>query len=144
MGIFIKNYKFYLELKKPLKGRILVRTFNYSEIKYGDLLFLEGEIKKPESGFYRNYLMKERVSGIVYFPLKLEVIEHHQGSFLKEKLFDLRNSMLKTFKNFLSVKEAALLSGLTLGDQSWFSSDFKRKMNLSEKKSQCSLWLNNF
>lgn len=126
----LAKQEFYAELKKPLAGNILVRLPLYPQFQYGDLIRFEGTIQKSEPAGYANYLAKEGISGVSYFP-KAELLDSHQGSVVKEKLYGLKNYIVGSFQKILPVKEAALLSGLTVGSRSEFSNEFKESMSRS-------------
>lgn len=136
-GVIINNpelelakQEFYAELKRPLNSSILVKLPLYPQFQYGDLIRFEGSIQKPEPAGYANYLAKEGISGVSYF-LKTELLESHQGLVVREKLYNLKNRIVNSFQKILPVKEAALLSGLTVGSRSEFSNEFKEAMSRS-------------
>jgi competence protein ComEC len=119
-----------LKLEEPFSGNILLKLSRYPEFRYGDELRLEGVIKKPEAGAYADYLAKERTIGISSFA-KVEVIGSGRGSAVKAFLFGIKRSIIASFQKVLPGREAAFLTGLTLGGQSEFSDEFKNAMKLS-------------
>lgn len=128
----IKNsyQEFKLKLGEPFKGKILVKLSLYPSFNYGDEIGLSGIITKPEPIGYERYLAKENMAGISAFP-KVNLIAQDKGSFMKNQLFKIKGGIIETFQKVLPQKEAAFLTGLTLGGRSQFSEDFKRAMSLS-------------
>jgi len=124
----LTKQEFKVKLQPPYQGTVLVRLSPYPRFKYGDVVRFEGEIKKPQSDNYTFYLAKERINGVVNFPRDFKLINSNQGSLVKGYLFELRNKVISSFQQFLPFKEAALLSGLTLGSRSEFSKEFKEAM----------------
>ena len=118
-----------LKLVDPQSGKIKIITRPYPSFQYGDLLRIEGAIKRPSEGS-KNYLSKEGISGTVNFP-NLEFIESSRGNPVKEKLLNFRNEIVAIFKKSLPREKAALLSGLTLGAREDFSKELQEKMSLS-------------
>ena len=122
--------EFSIELDEPLVGRVLAKTSSYTKFSYGDKLKLKGKIIKPFFPGYANYLAKNGVSGIVYFP-EIEFLDSGHGSSLKAWLFSLRNRAGKAFSRVLSPPKAAFLNGLTFGGYSGFTEEFREAMSLS-------------
>jgi competence protein ComEC len=124
----LSKQDFKIALQPPRRGNILVRLSAYPRFRYGDLIRFEGVIQRPEPASYASYLAKERVSGFVNFPKEVRLIASNRGSPFKARLFELRNKIVFSFQQVLPVREAALLSGLTLGSRSEFSKEFKEAM----------------
>lgn len=116
-------------LEPPYSGKISVNAPAYVYFRYGDLVKLQGVIKKPPAETTA-YLLKDGILGRESFP-KIEKIKSGQGNFLKAKLLDFRGRILEIFKNNLPVEKAALLSGITLGSREGFSDELKNKMSLT-------------
>ena len=123
------------EAEQRLNSQILrmddirITTSRYPEFEYGDRIKIIGVIKKPEGEFI-NYFKKEGVEGIVSFP-KIELISKGNGSPIKAELFKIKSFFVGSFKKVLPFEQAAFLSGLTLGDTSEFSDEFKEKLRLT-------------
>jgi competence protein ComEC len=124
------SLNFYLRLDNKNNSKILVRVPKYPSFKYGDKIKVKGEIVKARYKSYRNYLVKEKVSGIMYSP-KIVFLESGQGSLIKEELFSIRNKAHEVFKKNISPQEAAFLNGITLGGYEGFSFEFKEAMSVS-------------
>lgn len=123
------------EAEQRLNSQILrlddiqIVTSRYPEFEYGDKIKIIGVVKKPE-GEFENYFKKEGVAGIVSFP-KIELVSKGNGSPIKAALLDIKSFFVGSFKKVLPFEQAAFLSGLTLGDTSEFSDEFKEKLRLT-------------
>ncbi len=112
------------------KVYILAKGPRYPEYRYGDLLVLNGAVKKPAPENYAQYLAKEGISGVMSYP-KISLTARDQGSPLKSLLFNLKDSVVEAFGRTLPSQESAFLSGLVLGERSDFSQEFKTAMQVS-------------
>ncbi len=121
--------EFILGTKNP-SYRILVRAPASPEWHYGDKVTIQGIIRHPNPEGYAQYLLKERVRGIVAFP-QISLISLHEASKIRETLFNVRESIVGAFQKLLPSEESAFLSGLTLGVRSEFSKEFKDAMQKS-------------
>lgn len=126
-----KIQKLVVETRKPYQGRVLIQLNSRPAFHYGDLIEVTGTIKLPDDDRQENFLAKERITGTVTFPQKITTLKANRGFALKAWLFQLKNYSLGVFKKSLSPEKSALLGGLTLGQRSDFSPEFKESMNLS-------------
>lgn len=116
---------------ETLKNKhILVRVALYPRYLYGEKLKISGKIREPFPEGYANYLAKERIVGVMSFP-EIEVVSKPQDFSLKGFLIDIKHSVSETFSELLPKKEAAFLTGITLGGTSGFSLEFKEAMKKS-------------
>lgn len=116
-----KNQQLVLDLKESPSSKIKVITELYPKFEYGDLISIDGKIKKSDDTFY---------SLVAYFP-KIELIAKHQGAWVKERLFKIKEGFESQFKKFLPPEPAALLGGLIFGSRIDFSQELKSQMNKS-------------
>lgn len=109
-------------------ARILV-SYSGEELRYGDDINIKGKIKKPENFItdqgkefdYINYLKKDGVFHVIFYP-EIKIISRGNGSPLKEALFKIKESFLKSINKVLSPPESFLMSGLVLGEKSFDNS----------------------
>lgn len=122
--------EFVVQLSEPFSGRVLLKTARYPQFEYGDMLRIVGKLLVPSQSSYALYLEKERISASIQRP---QIVRIGQGGGLPffRTLFQIKHKILDSFQDILPAKEAALLSGITLGDQSAFSADFKNAMKQS-------------
>lgn len=107
--------------KPPVTGEVKIFAPPTSDFRYGDTLQIDGIIAPPDA------------SGgdpIVFSPL-LQIVSRHNGFWLREKLIDLKLTILKNFEAVLPNDEAALLGGITFGSKVNFSAELKNAMALS-------------
>lgn len=121
---------FILELEGAYTENILVSAQRYPEFAYGDSISITGTVRKPSPEPYALYLAKERVSGVLAFG-DLERIGTGEGSKIQAFLYQTKRSIIETFQKILPGKEAAFLSGLTLGERGEFSKEFSKAMQVS-------------
>ena len=110
-----------VDLREPWNGEIEIVKGLYGEIKYGDLIKVQGVILPPAS---------EKDIPVSFFP-KIEKLGEHHGFWLKEKLLDFKNLLIGQFKRNLPYEEAELLSGITFGARGSFSEQLKNNMAAS-------------
>lgn len=128
-GLVYKNFS------KETKSEYLVKTkeinfylkFSYPlYIKEGEVLYFDiskANIKKAPS-----YFLKEKVIWLVENP---QILKVEEGKSFLSKLLIFKNKVIDYFYSILPYKEAALLSGLILGERIGFSSDFYEAMKKS-------------
>lgn len=104
-------------------SRILVRVPQYPVIHYGDDVVFAGKIMVPKNispkggaqGFdYRMYLAKDGIYYQMYFP-KVFITAHDKGNFVYEKLFTLKEFLVRNITRMIPDPEAALAGGVLLG-----------------------------
>ena len=114
-----KSQKLTIELLEPLRGTVAIYTQIYPRYFYGDLLDIGGEVQEGRNRAY-----------FISFP-KIERVAADQGGPVKKKLFAFKEKFISIFQNIFPPEEAALLSGLTLGERAEFSEEFKEKLSKS-------------
>ncbi len=118
-----------LNSQKLVVDDIQITTSRYPQFDYGDKIKIIGVIKKP-GGEFENYFSKEGIAGLMPFPT-IELISKNNGSSVKAELFKIKSFFASSFKKVLPFKQATFLAGLTLGDTSEFSDEFKEKLRLT-------------
>ena len=102
----------------PIEGIVLVRADRLTDYRYGDRLEVTGALQSPPEFAtfnYRDYLASKGVHSIIDRPL-VELIERDQGSPIFAALFDLKDRARDTLAAILPEPQAALLTGILLGD----------------------------
>jgi len=118
-----EKYLIFTATAKLGLKKIDVRIFAppQNDFNYGDLVNVQGTIIKSDKEYEPPLL----------FSKNIKLISKNNGFWLREKLIDFKNSIIKNFENFLQKDNAGLLSGITLGSQASFSPEFKNDMALS-------------
>jgi len=118
-----------LKLLPPHKGNIQIMSDKYPEFKYGDILRVNGSIRRP-SDSASNYFEKEGIFGLSGFS-KIEILEKGKGSRARGFLFAIKSFVESSFNRFLPKEKSSFMSGLILGETSEFDKKFKEKMSIT-------------
>lgn len=116
---------------KKIEGKILLYTEKYSSIEYGDIIEAKGELKTPPvfEGFnYKDYLKKEGISSISYFP-QIKILEKNKGIFFYRVLFSFKSKMEKTIFQTLSPPQSTILKAIILGEKREIPKELSEKLN---------------
>ncbi|TSD03229.1 MAG: hypothetical protein Athens071416_290 [Parcubacteria group bacterium Athens0714_16] len=126
-----KSIKFIVKLDKVIsfdgetkvKDRVLIITDLPSLFKYGDEVVLRGILIKPKNFSsndrefdYVSYLSKDKIFYQMFRP-EIKLKSEGGGNYIKEVLFSVKNSFLKSIKKIIPEPHASLLGGLTVGAQ---------------------------
>lgn len=111
-----------LVVESPPSGangvKILVYAQHYPEFKYGDDLKITGALKKPkdldDSFDWGAYLAKDGVFYEMFYP-KIKKISSGNGSWIKRRLFALKEKYLGALSKVIPEPESAFMGGLTVG-----------------------------
>jgi competence protein ComEC len=146
-AVLIVDFK-YLNISSSsisVLGKGMVSTDLYPELKYGDLIKINGKLEKPEnftnqnsatttSDFdYISYLGKDDILYKIDFA-KTELISSGHGNIIKSILFNIKNTFVDNINKTISEPESSLLSGILLGAKNSIdknTSDIFRKAGLS-------------
>ncbi len=102
----------------PVTGQVLITTSLYPRFDYGDEIQVEGYLQEPpmlNDFSYRDYLARQGVFSLMYYP-KISLLSHGRGSALVSALAAIRKHSLTTIGHLLPDPQAALLSGVLLGE----------------------------
>ncbi len=115
-----KSQQFAFKLDAPSRGEVRIYTDPFADFSYGDSLHIKGTIEKAPSGaFY-----------MVGFPEITKTSDESDFS-IRRSLFAFRHAFVGNINAALDSDQAALLSGITVGDRSGFTKEFKNDMALS-------------
>ncbi len=114
------------------REKILVTADAYSDFKYGDEVNISGKLVKPENFTtdqgkvfdYVNYLGKDDIYFLMPFA-RISLVSARHGSWIKSKLFTLREKVLANFARAIPEPESTLLGGLVLGTKQAFSPEMR-------------------
>lgn len=128
----IKNGSTKLTIKTET-GRILVSTGNYPQYFYGDILKIKGELEEPkifDEFNYKNYLAKEGISAVSYWP-EIEILERDKGNPIFSAILKFKNRTTNAIEKIMPFPEISLLEGIILGNKQIFSEDLKNSLNIT-------------
>ncbi len=98
-------------------GRVLVRTLQYQDYHYGDILKITGELESPaetDSSNYRNYLARHGIYSVVNYPI-IEVLGTGKGIKPLTWIYSLRNRLSESLARAMPEPQASLAQGILLG-----------------------------
>jgi len=124
--------KLKIEVEK-LKSAILVTTNLYPEIKYGDVLKIEGMLKEPPEfgGFnYKDYLKKEGIYFLMSYP-EIKILERGCGNPLKTILISFKNELKESLQRIVPLPQSGLFEALIFGEESNIPKEWKEKLNIT-------------
>lgn len=119
-----------LELSEPFEGKVSAMLPLYPEVSYGDEVKLKGKISKPETREFGRVLLRDNVFATMVFPDVLDVREHGGFSVMR-MLYGISEYTDAAFSRVLPPEEAALMSGIVLGNTDGFTKEFKEDMRRS-------------
>src|SRR3970282_1209835 len=102
-----------------------------ADLNYGDRLLLSGELITPpvyEDFSYRDYLARQSIYALMPFG-SVEKLESGRGNPLWAALYVLRERGVETLYRIYPAREASLLAGILLGDESGLSENMKLVFN---------------
>ena len=116
----LKSQKLNIELQPPYGGEVAVYTDLYPVYEYGDLIEFTGTINKSPSG---------RIN--ISLPRSIALISHDHGNKVKQFIFSIRDRLVENLQAALPSHQAALMSGILLGERAEFTDEFKEAMKAS-------------
>jgi competence protein ComEC len=116
---------------------VLVTTNRYPEYKYLDKIKITGKLETPkvlEDFSYKNYLMKDGIYSVMYFP-KVELLPEKSKytffTYFYEKVLFLKQKLRESIRNSYSPPQSLILEGTVVGDNGVMSEDLKNKLNIT-------------
>jgi len=120
------------EIDISMSGKILVTANRYPEYQYGDKLNIIGLLKEPhifEDFNYKNYLRKDNISAVIYYP-DISTIKDNSPLFnFYKKILNFKDQMREVINQDLSPPQSSILSAVILGDKKNISNEWKEKLN---------------
>ncbi len=111
------------------EGRVLIYSEIYSDINYGDILKVDGDFKRPTPKGYAQYLDKEGVHYIAFFPNIVK--KGSEKSLLYSGMLSLRERMKSNIRKSIPPPESHILEAMILGDRYSFSDELNEKLSVS-------------
>lgn len=121
--------KFIFLPKEKDFGKILVLTQKYQNLDFGTKLEIEGILEEPKNyqNFdYKNYLAKDSIYSIIYFPKIKKINQKRSFMFY---LFSFKKRIKQSLNSFLSPPYSALMESLIFGEEEKLSQEWKEKFN---------------
>lgn len=111
---------FNVELRGSTSGKIKVIT--QGEFQYGETISADGTIEAPQKRFGLPTLL---------FPKAITVLNTGGGNTIRKNLLQFKARTATVFERYIAGDKAAFLSGITLGNRSGYSREFKNAMKSS-------------
>lgn len=114
-----------------VKGLLLARTDFGINWHYGDRLLLSGELTTPveyEDFSYRDYLARRGIYSLMPFAAAERLETGHANPFWSA-FYAVRERGVETLYKIYPAREASLLAGILLGDESGLSENMKTAFN---------------
>jgi competence protein ComEC len=134
INLLIKIEKIIInKIDISMSGRILVTANRYPEYTYGNKLRIDGVLKEPcvfEDFNYKNYLRKDNISAVIYYP-SISIMESDLSGRenLYKRILYFKNKLRKVIVQNLSPPQSSILSAIILGDKKNISDQWKEKLN---------------
>ncbi|MFH1671665.1 MAG: ComEC/Rec2 family competence protein [Candidatus Portnoybacteria bacterium] len=128
----INQQKFEFE-SEEIEGKILITTELYPEYKYGDELEILGKLQEPtvsEDFDYREYLRKDKIYSVIYYP-QINLIEKNQGNWFFQRVFNFKDKLRNIIEQALPLPQSSVLKAVFLGDRFGLSNQLKEKLNIT-------------
>lgn len=119
---------------------ILVTTSKYPEYQYSDRVKITGKLQTPIEGpkeypdfSYKNYLLKDGIYSVMYFP-KTELLgqaKQNLFSFIYSCILLVKEKLRASIQNNFLPPNSSLLEGVILGDKNAISQDIKDKFRIT-------------
>ena len=116
-----------------VEGNILLVAKKYPEYEYGDKIEVVGKLKTPNSSEdfdYKQYLAKDDIYSIIYFP-EIKLLVSGQGNWFLDKLLTVKNKFEDSINKILVEPQSSLLAGLLLGEKRGLPLDLMANFSLT-------------
>lgn len=107
-----------LDAIRAIKGKVRVRMPANADYGIGDVLRFSGAPLTPsedERFSYKDYLARQRIETVIYYPRQVQVVDHIESNLLRAKLESLRQQAKAVIFSLYPQPESALLAGILLG-----------------------------
>ncbi len=103
----------------PVEGDVQIVVPRYPDIPYGARLRLSGPLTTPDEDLdfdYRAYLARQGIYSQMVWP-DIVVLEEGRGNWLYHAIYEVKGKAQSTINRILPDPQAALLSGILLGNE---------------------------
>lgn len=116
---------------QKISGRVLVAVALYPDYSYGDFLEISGQLEEPvkfDDFDYREYLTKDKIYSVIYYP-RIKLISEKQGNWFYQIIFNFKDILRRAIDKTLLPGRGSILKAVCLGDKSDISSGLKEKFS---------------
>ncbi len=111
------------------KGKAILYADHQKELDYGDILVVEGNFIKPTPKGYANYLKKEGIYHLSYYPEIKKI--GNEKNFFYERIYLLREKLQENLRKSVRAPEVFLLEAVVLGKRDSFSDNLNEMLSIS-------------
>ncbi len=118
---------------REVEGLVLLETGRYPIIPYGARLQVTGELEKPPADpdfDWRGILARRGIHSRMSYP-RISQLAAGEGSPFKQAIYDIKDRGRQTIQGFLPDPQAALLTGILLGDDSGMPAELARQFRVT-------------
>jgi competence protein ComEC len=118
---------------QKIQGRVVLFVPRYPELKYGDILWIQGQLESPPAfnNFdYQAHLAHQGVYSTLVYP-RIEFIGHDAASKPLEWIFNLREKLSHVLSAVLPEPQASLAQGTILGIRSTIPDALKTNLSVT-------------
>ncbi len=118
---------------QEVEGLILLETGRYPIIRYGVRLQVTGELENPPADpefDWRGILARRGIHSRVSYP-RISQLATGAGNPVKQIIYEIKDRGRQTIQGFLPDPQAALLTGILLGDDSGMSTETARQFRVT-------------
>lgn len=117
----------------PMQGVVQVQTYRFPVINYGSRLRVTGILEAPPEGetfSYRTYLARQGIHSLMSLP-NVTVLAENEGNPLYQAIFAFKSRAQSTIAQLISEPQAALLTGILLGNDNGLPPDLEEAFRLT-------------
>ena len=92
-----------------------------------------GKLQEPtvsEDFDYREYLRKDKIYSVIYYP-QINLIEKNQGNWFFQRVFNFKDKLRNIIEQALPLPQSSVLKAVFLGDRFGLSNQLKEKLNIT-------------
>ncbi|PIE79701.1 MAG: DNA internalization-related competence protein ComEC/Rec2 [Chloroflexi bacterium] len=125
LRVSVEHITFHDGRSQPVSGTVLAITDRFPVIPYGTKVAINGDLVTPpedDDFSYKDYLARQGVHSIVLLA-QVDVLAENAGQPLYHTIFRLKQRAKATINQLIPDPEAALLTGILLGDDNGIPPD---------------------
>ena len=130
----IRTNNIKLEVRiEELGAQVLITTQRYPEIKYGNVLKINGILKEPpefEDFNYKDYLQRQGIYFLMSYP-GIEILEQNCGNSIKQPLVFFKNKLEQSLHKIVPLPGSGFFEALIFGNENNISESWKQKLNIT-------------
>ncbi len=122
--------------KYQYSGKVLIKTSLSQDFQFGEQLEISGRISEPKEtkGFnYKDYLLKDKILAIFYFP-KIKKTGKNFASSISKFILSLKEKIKENIEKIFPIPHSGLIEALLFGEEEKIPEDLKEKLNITNTR----------